>query len=565
MGSVGIVAILAQASEVGVIYGGHLVFEELTFEVRDDERVALVGGNGAGKSTLLRLLAGEVQPTTGSIARQRGLRTGYLPQQPMFTPGHTVRDVVALASGDAAALDERLHELERRMGEDLSDAELEAVLVEHAELIERADAVSGMPVGARVEQTLSALGLPDDRWDLSIETLSGGEKRIVGLAQCLLEEPDLLLLDEPDNHLDANAKTWLESYLTGRKGGTVIISHDRYFIDRVATSIVELEDGRVSKYAGNYSRFTTQKRERLERDAQLYELHQRELKKLKASAEQLTQWARQNPKFAARAGNRWRILEIEREKLAEKPVPVIDRRRIDVEFSADRGSSLVLEMKALSKSYGDREILRPFDFELTHGERVGIVGDNGAGKTTLFRLVLGDEPATTGRVRIGPSIVTGYYAQEQETLEPTRTPLELVRSARAMTEQSAIGFLVGLLFTREDALTQVGKLSGGERSRLQIALLILRGANFLLLDEPTNNLDLPSIEELEAALLDFGGTILTISHDRYFLDRICNRIIELDGGLVREYPGNFTYYDTHRGRGAVLTHQPVTGQRQKKR
>lgn len=558
-------AILVQASDVGVVYGGNEVFSGLTFEVRDDERIALVGENGAGKSSLLRLLVGEIEPGSGVIARQRGLRLGYLPQQPAFEPGHTVREIVALAGGDAGALDARLRELEQRMGEDLDDDDLDRVLGEHAALMDRIDAAPAMPAEARVEQTLDALGLPRDRWDLPVESLSGGEKGIVGLAQCLLEEPDLLLLDEPDNHLDAGAKAWLEAYLVSRQGGTVIISHDRYFIDRIATAIVELEDGRVTKYPGDYSRFVAQKRERLERDAQLYELRQREMKKLKASAEQLTQWARQNPKFAARAGNRWRILEIERERLADTPTPIVDRRRIEVEFAADRGSTLVLELKDVSKTYGSRELLRPFDLELMHGERVGIVGENGSGKTTLFRLVLGEEEPTSGRVRMGPSIVPGYYAQEQETLDPSRTPLELVRAARAMTEQQAIGFLVGLLFTREDALTRVGKLSGGERSRLQIALLILRGANFLLLDEPTNNLDLPSIEELEGALLDFGGTILTISHDRYFLDRICNRIIELDGGLVREYPGGFTYYDGHRGKGRLLTHMPATGQRPRRR
>lgn len=558
-------AILVQASDVGVIYGGNEVFRGLTFETRDDERIAVVGENGSGKSTLLRLLAGQTEPTSGAVTRQRGLRVGYLPQQPAFAPRHTVRQVVALAGGDASSLDERLRQLEQRMADDLDDDELDRVLADYAELLERSDAAPALPVEARVEQTLEALGLPATRWDLPIEALSGGEKRIVGLAQCLIEDPDLLLLDEPDNHLDAGAMRWLESYLVARRGGTVLISHDRYFIDRVATSIVELEDGGVTRYPGNYTRYTQQKRERLEREAQLYELRQRELKKLKASAEQLTQWARQNPKFAARAGNRWRHLEIERERLAETPVPVLERRRIDVEFTGDRGSTLVLELKDLAKSFGDHEVLRPFDLELTHGERVGVVGDNGSGKTTLFRLVLGRDEPSGGRVRMGPSIVPGYYAQEQETLDPARTPIELVRSARAMTEQQAIGFLVGLLFTREDALTEVRKLSGGERSRLQIALLILQGANFLLLDEPTNNLDLPSIEELEDALLDFGGTILTISHDRYFLDRVCNRIVELDGGLVREYPGGFTYYDQHRGRGRLLTHLPPAAPRPRKR
>jgi len=558
------VPILVQASSVGVVYGGNEIFADLTFAVRDVDRIALVGENGSGKSSLLRLLAGKAEPQSGSVSRQRGLRVAYLPQTPALDPQHSVREIVALASGHADEVDARLRELEQRMGEQIDDDELESVLAAYAELLERADAHAGVPADARVEQTLTALGLPSDRWDLPSDALSGGEKQIVGLACCLLEEPELLLLDEPDNHLDADAKAWLESYLGQRKGGTVVISHDRYFIDRIATSIVELEDGGVVEYPGNYTAFVDQKRARLERNAQLYELRQREIKKLKASAEQLTQWARQNPKFAARAGNRWRILEIERERLAETPVPVLDRRRMEVEFNSERGSSLVLDIKGLSKSYGDRQVIRPFDLELTHGERVGVVGENGSGKTTFFRLILDREAPTEGRVRIGPSIVPGYYAQEQETLDPARTPLELVRSQRPMTEQQAIGFLVGLLFTREDALTPIGKLSGGERSRLQIALMVLGGANFLVLDEPTNNLDLGSIEELEDALLEFSGTILTISHDRYFLDRVCHRILEFADGYVREYPGGFTYYDRHRGEGRLLTQMPIPDRRRKR-
>ncbi len=554
--------LLVQAADIKYAHGGNQVFDGVTFEVRAGDRLSLIGENGAGKTTLFRLMARELHPHGGAVTHKRGLTLGYLSQHSTLEPALSVREAIALAAGDPAALDGQLRELEAKMAEPLDDDELSVILEEYSAVLEHFEGGSGQDLEPRIAQILSGLGLPDERWDTPVGKLSGGEKKLVALAGFLIEEPDLLLLDEPDNHLDESAKAWLEEYLLVRRGAVAVISHDRYFIDRVANRIFELEDGRIVGYPGNYSAFQTLKRERLEKDEALYELRQRELKKLKASAEQLTQWAKQNPKFAARAGNRWRNFEIEKERLESTTTPILDRKRIEVDFNAERGSSLVLEIKGLAKTYGEREVFKPFDLTMMHGERVGIVGGNGAGKTTLFRLILGQEEQDAGRVRIGPSIQTGYYAQEQETLDPKMTPLELVRKTKAMNEQQAIGFLVGLLFDRNDALTQIGNLSGGERSRLQIAMLILQGANFLLLDEPTNNLDIPSIEVLEAALLDFGGSILTISHDRYYLDRLCQRIIEVDSGVVREYPGGFSYYNERRGKGTELTiREPVSKRR----
>lgn len=554
--------LLVQAAEVKYAHGGNQIFDGVSFEVRAGDRLALIGENGAGKTTLFRLMARELQPHGGAVTHKRGLTLGYLSQHSTLEPSLNVREAIALTAGDPSALEGQLRELEARMAEPLNDDELSAVLEEYSAVLERFEGGPAQDLEAQIAQILSGLGLPDERWDTPVGKLSGGEKKLVALAGFLIEEPDLLLLDEPDNHLDESAKGWLEAYLRERRGAVAVISHDRYFIDRVANRIFELEDGRIVGYPGNYSAFLTLKRARLERDEQLYEMRQRDLKKLKASAEQLTQWAKQNPKFAARAGNRWRNFEIEKERLENTPTPILDRKRIEVDFNAERGSSLVLEIKGLAKSFGEREVFKPFDFTMMHGERVGIVGGNGAGKTTLFKLILGDQEPNAGRVRVGPSIQTGYYAQEQETLDPTLTPLELVRKTKAMNEQQAIGFLVGLLFDRNDAMNQIRNLSGGERSRLQIAILILQGANFLLLDEPTNNLDIPSIEVLEAAILDFSGSILTISHDRYYLDRLCQRIIEIDAGVVREYPGGFSYYNERRGTGTELTiREPVAKRR----
>ena len=417
------------------------------------------------------------------------------------------------------------------------------------------------PETAQGDRVLAGLGFPEARADQPIGQLSGGEKKLIGLARLLIEEPDVLLLDEPDNHLDFAGKTWLEGYVRDHRGAVAIISHDRYFIDRAANRIFELEKGRVEGYSGNYAAYVAEKRARLERGAQLRELQEREFRKLKASAEQLTQWARQNPKFASRAENMRRKLAEERERLESTPAPVLNPRQIDVAFAAERGSTLVLDAKGArqvvrrARGSSSRSISRS-----ATARRSGWSGPTARARRRCFRIVRGEEPPSGGTLRLGPSVVVGYYAQEQETLDPAATPMEVVRTLKPMSEQAAIGFLNRYLFTRDDMLGRIGGLSGGQRARLQIAALILQGANFLLLDEPTNNLDIPSVERLEEALLAFldegQGTILTISHDRAFLDTVCGRIVELDDGVVRDYPGGFTWYDEHRGKGRELTIRP---------
>jgi ATP-binding cassette subfamily F protein 3 len=545
--------LLIQAANVGYTHGGNTVFEDISFEIREGDRLALIGENGAGKSTLFRLMARQLKPQSGVVTHRNNLTVGYLSQHSTYAAAMTMREALALAAGDPDALEEQLRALEQRMSEPLDDDAMAQVLDSYAATLARLEATAGHDAAAGIARTLAGLGVPEARWDQPIGQLSGGEKKHVALAALLIEEPDGILLDEPDYHLDVAGEAWLEEYVRAHRGAVALISHDRYFIDHAVNRIFELEDGTISGYAGNYSAYLVEKRERLERDELLYELRIREMKKLKATAEQLTVWAKQNPKFAKRAGNKKRLLAIEQERMDNTPTPIINRKTIEVDFNAGRGSTLVLEARGLAKSFGEREVFKPFDLELYHGERVGLVGPNGAGKTTFFRLVLGREQPTAGTLRMGPSIKVGYYAQEQETLDPKLTPLELVRKLKPMNEQQAIGFLVGFLFTREDAMNQIGNLSGGERSRLQIGALILQGANFLLLDEPTNNLDIPSIEVLEEALLDFGGTILTISHDRYYLDHICTRTIELDAGVVRDYPGGYSHYSSHQGCGAELT------------
>lgn len=542
---------LVQVSNLSYAHGGNEVFHNVNFEIGEGDRIALIGENGAGKSTLFRLVARQITPDAGEVTMRRNTIVGMLSQEPDFPPGATMIEAARNDAGSPAGLEDRMRELELRMQEAEGD-EFDQVLEEYARIQEEFESLGGYGNGPRVEEVLGGLGFTEDRWHQPVASLSGGEKKLVGLARLLLQEVDVLLLDEPDNHLDFAAKDWLRQYIADHRGAVAIISHDRYFLDQTVNRLFELEDGEIFAYQSSYSGFLEAKRERLEREAALRDLREREFKQLKRSAEQLTEWARQNPKFAKRAGNRKRLLEIEREELESKPRPILERKRIDVDFQTSRGSKIVLDMHGVEKSFGDRQLLKPFDLMIEHGECVGIVGDNGAGKTTLFRMIAGLEEPTAGRIRMGPSIRMGYYSQEQETLDPDKSPLEIVRGIKAFSEPAALGFLSTLLFDRNDSINKVRNLSGGERSRLQIAVLMLQEANFLLLDEPTNNLDIPSCEELEDALLEFDGTILTISHDRYFLDKVATRIIELDDGVVREYRGGFSWYDQQRGRGAVL-------------
>ena len=537
--------LLVNFSKASKDYGGNPVFNEVDLEIIEGERIGLVGENGSGKSTLFKLMAGLDTPNSGVISRRRNLTIGYLAQEvdPRLD-NKTIYQAVSETSAELVALPEILRELEAQMADPdiASDPdEMSRVLEEYGKAQERFEALGGYTIGHRVETVLNGLGFDPFEHTQLVGRLSGGEKKLVNLARILIEMPDLVLLDEPDNHLDLNAKAWLEQYIQGYPGTVLIISHDRHLLDRAVKKIFELEDGAISEYAGNYSFYFEERRQRLLKQQEMYSLQQAEIKRLEASMRQLKSWSKMNSKFAGRAEYMAKRVEKAREEAVNRPV--LDRDKIKVDLDADRSGKKVLEIKRLSKSFGERVLFEPFDFTLLYGERVGIVGANGSGKTTLLRTMMDLIPATTGTVKIGASVVLGYYAQEQETLPFESTPLDFVRRLKKMTEPQAISFLRGLLFSYEDLRTPIRQLSGGEKSRLQMARLMLTEANFLLLDEPTNNLDIVSTEVLEAALQEFEGTVLTVSHDRYFLDKIVNKIIAIgNDGCVRVYPGNFSYY-----------------------
>ncbi len=550
--------IAVNLDRVTVTYVSEPVFENLSWEIHDDRCVGLIGPNGCGKSTLLRLIAGELTSDTGFTVRRKGLTIGYLHQEPRLGPGHTVWQETLAASTELARVEAELARVEARLADPAvygDEKVLTRVLDQQARLLDEYTRLGGPGYEGRVRSTLRSLGFTNTDMDLPVEVLSGGQKKLVGLARLLVIQPDLLLLDEPDNHLDLEGKAFLERFIRGYKGAVIIVSHDRYLLDLVADEIVELEDGRLTHYPGSYSEYAFEKQMRLLRQQQLYQAQQKEVKRLEQAAKRLLTWGKvyDNEKFSRRGRNILKRLE----KMERVERPVLERKRMGLALDGWRGSNKVLEIVDLDKvfpadpkgfegkplgSSDEAIILAGLNLLLWRGERVGMVGPNGAGKSLLFRLILGQETASGGEIKIGPSVKVGYYAQEHETLDYERTLIDTVRQAAKLSEEGAVRFLGRFLFDYDQARGLVANLSGGERSRLQMALLMLSDANFLLLDEPTNNLDIPSAEVLEDALADFEGTVFVISHDRYFLDRVVDHIVELDEGSLTEYLGGYSDY-----------------------
>jgi ATP-binding cassette subfamily F protein 3 len=469
------------------------------------------------------------------------------------------------ASEDLVRVEAELQRLEGRMADPEvygDEAALERVLAAHGRAQIEFEKLDGYRYENRAREALRTLGLDEKDTQLPVGALSGGQKKLAGLAKLLAAgtgslgaERSLLLLDEPDNHLDLAGKAYLEQFIASFPGTVIIVSHDRYLLDRMVTHIAEVEDQRLTIYRGNYTAYAVEKQLRLLRQQQRYEAQQKEIARIEAAIARFEHWASLvvDERHARQARSRRKMLE--RMERVEKPT--LERRRMGLELDGWRGSRKVLEIVDLDKEFhspagkdGTEIILAGLNLLLWHGERVGLLGPNGAGKSLLFRCILGREEPTGGTIKIGPSVRVGFYAQEHETLDLDRTLIEEVRQVRPMYEQQAVRHLGRFLFPYEMVRKPVRQLSGGERSRLQLAKLMLSDANFLLLDEPTNNLDLPSCEVLENALDEFEGTVLVISHDRYLLDRVVEHIVELEEGALTEYPGDYTYYAEEKVRRA---------------
>lgn len=528
---------------VSKFYGALHILDDVSFAVEPGTKVGLIGANGTGKTTLLNIIEGREDYDSGNIHIQSGARLGYLTQEPRFTPGLTVEQEMLEVFAGLQSQADRLAALEAEMGQprNMGDpARLEELMQRYSSLQEKFEREGGYSYRSRVRQVLAGLGLPAPFWDRPFEKLSGGEKTRAALARLLLAQPDLLLLDEPTNYLDVEAIEWLERFLGDYAGAVLVVSHDRYFLDRVVTEILELFDRRIERYKGNYSAYCRQRQDRLDSWKKAYALQQKEI----ARQEKMIREARATEKAKKEAQSRQKRLDhVER---LERPPEELERMRVKFDVTARSGRRAV-EVEGLCKSFGPRAVLNSVSFGIESGDKVALIGPNGAGKTTMLRVLLGQESPDSGRIRWGHGISTGYYAQEDPAVDLKGTPFEEIVALRGMDNFAARSHLARFLFRGDDVFKRCDDLSGGERRRLALARLVLTHANFLLLDEPTNHLDLQAIEALEEALREYPGTLLFVSHDRFFVNRVATRLLLLSAnGTATIFEGTYDQYQAER-------------------
>ena len=540
-------------------FGGRPIIEPIDWTIDAAARIGLVGPNGAGKSTLLRMIAGSEASDRGLIVKRRGLRCAYLPQE-VAGDDRAVLETVVAQRPDVARLEAELQTIEHELAapEAAGDGDrLQALLDAQAHVLERMEQAGAARVRNEAVGHLRALGIEDGDFDTPTRLLSGGQRKLVALAGCLLQQPELLLLDEPDTHLDLQRKALLEAMIRSFSGAVVLISHDRYLLDETVTAIAELEDRMLRIWEGNYSAYAVSKEVALLRQQELYVTQQKEIARLEEAIARFKLWASMvvDERHIKQARNKQRQID----KMDKVDRPVLQRKQMSLRLRpAQRGGQKAIELRDAGMAFGDDLILLGLDHTFVRGERVGIVGPNGSGKTVLGKLLIGQLEPTYGEVWRGPSIDVGYYAQGHETLDMRATVLETVRAARPMYEDQAVAFLGSFLFTYRMVDQRVASLSGGERSRLQLARLMLQGANCLVLDEPTNHLDIASAEVLERALAEYDGTVIVISHDRYFLDRVVDRIVEVSDGGIALYSGGYSDYLEQKARRRATVAAPST-------
>ena len=512
------------------------ILNGLSFQVDSGERVGLLGKNGAGKTTLFRMLTGELEPDEGEIQLGAGRRVGLISQIPVYPAGYTVEDVLRSAFARMYRMKDEMDALALRMEQGASD---ETTLRRYGELNARFEGLGGWDTDTAVNKVANGLSIPQAMRQRDFDCLSGGEKTRVNLGRLILEDTDVLLLDEPTNHLDLQATEWLEEYLRKFRGTVVTISHDRYFLDRTVTRIIEIQDGKAEFYSGNYSFYAIEKERRYQERMKQYLKEQAKIQQLEKAAEQMHLWAFMgNDALHKRAFSMEK--RIERMRTTQKPTKArkLEARFQSREFKGDE----VLQIKGLAKGFGEKHLFSEVYLRCEGGERIALLGENGTGKTTLLNILTGSEKPDSGSVRLGPSVKAAYLPQVIHFDHPERSILDTMLYELDITPQSARNRLAAYQFTGEDVFKKVSVLSGGELSRLRLCMLMDESINLLILDEPTNHLDIDSREWLEEAVEAFDGTLLFVSHDRYFINRFATRVWELENGTVSDYPMGFTQY-----------------------
>lgn len=532
--------IAISCNNVSKSFGIDLILSDISFTISIGDKVGLIGKNGTGKSTLFKILTDQLPYDEGNIYISKNLNLGYLKQDLNFDNEKIIFDECLEVFSSLIEMEEEIRSLEKRIAESTNheSREFQSLMNQYSTLLDEFSSKNGYGYKSEIRGVLKGLGFSDEDFEKQISTLSGGQKSRLNIAKLLLQKPNILLLDEPTNHLDIDAINWLEGFLKSYAGTLLIISHDRYFLDQIVSKVFEIENTNMIQFEGSYTKYINYKKSLYDQQMKKYAEQQKEI----AKQEELIRRFKQHgtEKLAKRARSREKALE--KIDIVDKPVLNNKRTRIKLETKIKSGRE-VLKVRDLSKSFGDHGLFSDINFDIYKSERVALIGPNGIGKTTLFKILLNKLDYNNGDITIGHNVFTGYYDQEQENLNPDNTLVdEICNADPKISIPEARSLLASFLFLGDDVFKEVENLSGGERSRLSLLKLMLSKSNFLLLDEPTNHLDLPSKEVLEEALLGYDGTIFTISHDRYFLNKISTKILEISSNEVREYLGNYDYY-----------------------
>lgn len=527
--------IILQANKIERSFAGEVLFDNISLQVDERDRIALVGKNGAGKSTLLKILVGEEEPTSGEINKKRDLSLSYLAQDSRFESSNTIYDEMLHVFEDLRKTEKTLRQMELEMGEK-TGADLEKLMQDYDRLSEEFRQAGGFTYEADIRAILNGFKFDESMWQMKIEELSGGQNTRLALAKMLLEKPNLLVLDEPTNHLDIETIAWLENYLVNYSGALLIVSHDRYFLDKVATITLDLTKHSLDRYVGNYSSFVEQKEQKLLTEAKNYEKQQKEI----AALEDFVNRNLVRASTTKRAQSRRKQLE----KMERLDKPEAGTKSAHMTFHSDKTSgNVVLTVEEAAVGYDDQILSEPINLDIRKMNAVAIVGPNGIGKSTLIKSIVGQIPFIKGEARFGANVEVGYYDQTQSKLTPHNSVLDELWNDFKLTPEVEIRNRLGaFLFSGDDVKKTVGMLSGGERARLLLAKLSMENNNFLILDEPTNHLDIDSKEVLENALIDFDGTLLFVSHDRYFINRVATQVLELSEEGSTLYLGDYDYY-----------------------